>query len=95
MTDAQAEAFVTEIYAKTGRYPFLYTSKSNARYSGLLANCPRWIADYTSTPPQGATLWQYTDGPLGMAPNTFPGVGSCDINKTMITYGALRQMAGL
>ena len=95
ITTAQAEDFVTEVHAKTGRYPFLYTSKNNARYSGLLANCPRWIASYISTPPQGATLWQYTDGPLGMAPNTFPGVGSCDINKTMITYGELRQMAGL
>jgi len=95
MTDAEAEAFVTRVYQKTGRYPFLYTNLRNMRTTGLLAKCPRWVASYISTPPPATDIWQYTDGVYGPQPHSFSTVGKCDINKTIITYGALRKLAGL
>ena len=95
MTTAEAEAFVTRVYQKTGRYPFLYTSFNNRRTTGLLAKCPRWVASYISTPPPATDIWQYTNGVYGLQPRSFPTVGKCDINKLLITYGALRKMAGL
>ena len=95
MTDSQAVAFVERIKARTGQYPLLYASESHAR-PGALADCPRYIAVWgPSKPPAGAKIWQFTDGVVGMSPHSFPGVGSCDINKTVITYAELRKMAGL
>ena len=95
MTTAEAEAFVTRVYQKTGRYPFLYTNLRNVRTTGLLAKCPRWVASYISTPPKATEIWQFTNGVYGPQPHSFPTVGNCDINKILITYGALRKMAGL
>ncbi len=95
MSTAEAEAFVTRVYKKTGRYPFLYTSLHNVRTTGLLANCPRWVASYISTPPKATAIWQFTNGVYGMQPHSFSTVGKCDINKLLITYGELRKMAGL
>ena len=94
MTNTEAIAFVTRIRQKTGRYPFLYTSRARAR-PGALAKCPHWVAAWVNgAAPKGA-IWQFTNGTLGPEPHNFPGVGRCDINKLLITYGAFRKLAGI
>jgi lysozyme len=93
MTDAEAAAFVNRVYTVTGRYPILYASEAVSR-PGVLGKCPRWVAAWGSTPPS-ASIWQFTDGVLGPKPHSFPGVGQCDINRLIVTYGALRTMVGI
>jgi len=93
MTDAEAEAFVNRVHTVTGRYPILYSSEDVAR-PGVLGKCPRWVAAW-GIRPASATIWQFTDGVLGPTPHSFPGVGKCDINKLLVTYGALRKLVGL
>ena len=94
MTTAEANAFVERVKAVTGRYPILYSGETTPR-PGALGKCPRWVASYGSDSHAGADIWQYTDGQLGPAPHDFPGVGSCDINKLLVSYGTLRSMVGL
>ena len=93
MSDVEATDFILRVYQKTGGYPLLYTNL-NRKISGLLSKCPRWIASYAGTSPK-AGIWQYTDGVNGPQPHSFPGVGNCDINKLLMTYGQLRALAGL
>jgi hypothetical protein len=94
MTTAEANAFVERVKVVTGRYPILYAGEDIPR-PGALGKCPRWVASYGSDSHAGADIWQYTDGVLGPEPRSFPGVGSCDINKLLVTYGTLRKMVGL
>lgn len=93
MTESQAISFVERIKARTGKYPFLYTSASRAR-PGALAKCPRYVAQWGSRPAI-SDVWQFTNGVVGPQPHSFPGVGSCDINRLTMAYGELRAMANL
>jgi lysozyme len=94
MTEAEATDFINRVHERTGRYPILYASEDYTSRPGVLGKCPRWVAAYGPLP-SNAAIWQYTDGVLGPGPHSFPGVGSCDINKLLVTYGALREMVGL
>jgi lysozyme len=71
MTIAQAEAFVTEIFNQTGRYPGFYSDALagkmlGSNVSAVLANCWFWRAQYGSSSPSvpptwsNWTMWQYT-----------------------------------
>ncbi len=93
MNERQAIDFVERIHARTGRYPMLYASASRAR-PGVLAKCPRYVAQWGGTP-ANSDIWQFTNGVVGPGPHSFPGVGSCDINKLRVAYATLRRWAGL
>ncbi len=93
MTLRQAQAFVQRIFAVTGRWPMVYGSDlpresvSETKPDPILANCPLWLADYSSTvrklPPTWPTqmLWQYTDGESGDQPRAVPGCNGADRNR--------------
>jgi lysozyme len=82
MSVAQAEAFVTRIHEKTGRWPLVYTSRAFLTKSlrpsenSVLANCPLWLCWYLDAKPEKHLplapwktwdLWQYTNGKHAMA----------------------------
>jgi len=105
MSVDQAEAFVAQVQSATGRYPVLYSGQSflQDQLSGvqpedtILAQCPLWIARYGPHLPQvpsgfpDFSLWQYTDGAVGLQPHSVPGVGRCDRNKFNGTSDQLTQ----
>ncbi|MEM9821776.1 MAG: GH25 family lysozyme [Bacteroidota bacterium] len=84
----QAVQFVQRIKEKTGKYPGLYggsllKSLTASQANPTLSSCWLWLAEYGSTArlPKGWTawtFWQYTDGSLGPAHETIPGIGKCD-----------------
>ena len=84
----QADAFVTQVQARTGRFPGLYGGSYLKELLGegsdpVLAQCWLWIAEYGPEPfipPnwQTWTFWQYTDGVHGPEPHSVDGVGPCD-----------------
>ncbi len=88
MTLAGAEQFVTQVQAKTGRWPGFYSGSLIKQLLGsgqnaTLANCWFWLSEYGSTAHVPAnwptwTMWQYTDGTIGPGPHSVPGVGNCD-----------------
>lgn len=106
MTLAEAEAFVTMVNQRTGRFPGLYSGQSflksqlGNRTDTILKNCFLWIAIYSSELPQippafeTFTLWQYTDGNAGPQPHQVPGVGRCDRDKFNGDEAGLRRLWG-
>jgi len=92
----QAERFVHEVHARTGRYPGLYSGHTLKRMIGNvgitdpaeteLSRCWLWVAEYE---PQVTipsiwsqwTLWQYTDGLINDDGVVLSGVGPCDRNR--------------
>jgi lysozyme len=84
----EAEAFVKEIKAQTGKYPGIYGGhylKENAKTisNTILSSCWLWIAQYSTSPklPKGWSdyvFWQYTDGKYGPSHEVIEGVGHCD-----------------
>ena len=88
MTLAQAQAFVTHVQTRTGRWPGLYSgayvkSLLGGKPDPVLGQCWFWLAEYGPTPVvppawKTWTLWQYTDGSTGDPPYAWPGVGTCD-----------------
>jgi lysozyme len=106
MTLAEAEAFVTMVNQRTGRFPGLYSGQSflksqlGNRADTVLKNCFLWIAIYSSELPQVPpafetfTLWQYTDGNAGSQPHQAPGVGRCDRDKFNGDEAGLRRLWG-
>ena len=94
MTSGEAIAFVQRIFKRTGRYPLLYAGIYTPR-PGVLAKCPRYTPEWGPRLTGAADIWQFTDGKVGPAPHTFPGIGACAINRLMVTYGTLRGLAGL
>ena len=88
MTLKEARAFVTVIHTRIGKWPALYTGHYLKDMIGstpdpVLANCPLWLAQYGPVPvlPAGWntwTLWQWTDGAVGVNPQPVPGIGHCD-----------------
>jgi lysozyme len=91
MSLADARAFVSQVNAKLGRFPGLYSGSLIKQELGnnkdpVLAQCFFWLAQYGPTAVVPAnwptwTLWQYTDGNLGPQPHTVPGIGACDRDK--------------
>jgi lysozyme len=104
MSLADARAFVTEVNARTGRFPGLYSGSFIKQKLGnesdpVLSQCWLWLAQYDATPAVPAnwptwTMWQYTDGAFGPEPHQVPGVGRCD--RDMFNGGEqqLRQLWG-
>jgi lysozyme len=93
MTLAQARDFVALCHDALGRYPLIYSGHTLKEALGnqpdaLLSCCPLWLAQYGSRavlPPgwDAYTLWQFTDGSIGVAPlpAPVPGVGRCDRDR--------------
>jgi lysozyme len=84
----EARAFVTHVQQTTGRWPGLYGGQYLKELLGktpdpVLSNCWLWLAQYGPTavlPPGWSTwtMWQYTDGAVGIDPLDIPGFGHCD-----------------
>jgi GH25 family lysozyme M1 (1,4-beta-N-acetylmuramidase) len=76
-----AQTFLLQLQRSTGRRPLLYTYPSFWSYTlgdaPALRRFPLWMANYsTSTPPAGATLWQYT------STASVPGIsGNVDMSR--------------
>ncbi len=104
MTLAEAEAFVTRLHDKTGRWPGLYGGQHlkqllGAQRSTPLASCWLWLAQYSGTVHLPAawsrwTMWQYTDGAAGPEPHIVDGIGACDRDRFNGDLAALRELWG-
>ena len=107
MTLAQAEAFVTEVFRETGRYPGFYSDSLAGSLLGdgvneTLRQCWLWRAEYgavVSVPPTWPawTMWQYTDGEHGDEPHGAPGIGgpgACDRSRFNGDIDALARLWG-
>lgn len=102
MTVSQAEAFVTRIHEKTGRYPVIYGGGGllrdlmDGRFSAVLAKCPLWLADYRANPKTIMPTWpkwtllQFTDGESGQQPHATPGSQGADRNSYAGSEAELR-----
>ena len=107
MTRSQAEAFVTLVNEKTGRFPGLYSGQSFIREkvgnntTTVLKNCFLWIARYSSNLPivppawNTFTFWQYTDGNFGPQPHQVNGIGRCDRDKFNGDMDGLNRLWGV
>jgi lysozyme len=99
-----ARAFVSEVNAKLGRFPGLYSGNLIKEQLGnntdpILARCFFWLAQYgpnAVVPPNWPawTLWQYTDGKAGPQPHTVPGIGSCDRDRFNGDIDTLKTLWG-
>jgi lysozyme len=88
MTLEQARAFVSYVQRMTGRWPGIYggyylKQLLAGKQDAVLANCWLWLAQYDEKPVlptnwKDWTLWQFTDGTLGMHTDPVPGIGICD-----------------
>lgn len=106
MTLAQAQAFVSRINQKVGRFPGLYSGSLIKQQLGgkppdpVLSQCFLWMAQYAAQPtaiPQTWstwTLWQYTDGTNGPQPHSVDGIGNCDRDQFNGTIAQLQQLWG-
>lgn len=91
MSLEEARAFVTHVHDAAGRWPMLYSGHYIKQLLGtgkdqVLANCPLWLAQYGPTavvPPNWPTwtMWQYTDGAIGVDPTPVAGIGHCDRDR--------------
>ena len=101
----QARDFVTQVNAKVGRFPGLYSGSLIKETLGdgsdsILAQCFFWLAEYGSTAvvPQNWptwTLWQYTDGTNGPEPHSVTGIGNCDRDKFNGDLEGLKKLWGI
>lgn len=103
MTVAQAEAFVSTIHLKTGRWPVIYGGGGLLRdlmedkISATLSNCPLWLADYRAHPKAIPPTWpkwtllQFSDGEQGQEPKATPGSDGADRNAFAGTEEQLRS----
>jgi lysozyme len=104
MSMQKAEAFVTRVFEKTGRYPGLYAGahlrdQLNGTPNPVLAKCWLWLAAWHEHPKPLAgwskfILWQYTDGVTGPEPHTVPSIGVCDRSQFNGTMDELRAFFG-
>lgn len=100
-----ARAFVSEVNAKVGRFPGLYSGSLIKQQLGnsqdpILAQCFFWLAQYGPNAVVPAnwptwTLWQYTDGNLGPQPHTVPGIGACDRDQFNGDLDGLKELWGV
>jgi lysozyme len=104
MTLEEARAFVTHVHDVTGVWPGLYSGHYVKELLGtdpdpVLANCWFWLSQYGPTavvPPnwKAWTMWQYTDGGLGLEPHQVAGIGRCDRDKFNGDLDALQRLWG-
>lgn len=103
MTYDQMVAFVELVHSALGRYPVIYGGhllrEATIPVPGpsVFSHCSLWYARYANNPigvphlwPTW-TLWQYTDGNIGLPPQSVPGVGHCDRDTFNGTEAQLRQ----
>ena len=102
MSYGQMVEFVELVHATIGRYPAIYgghllREATKDITDSVLGRCTLWYARYANSPIgvpglwPGWTLWQYTDGNIGMEPHSVPGVGHCDRDTFNGTEAELRQ----
>jgi len=95
-TVMQAATAVMTVKSVTGRFPVLYTGRYMLTApNAMLSQCPLWLAEYGSRPvcPPGWSqwkLWQHTDGHVGSAPKSVPGIGPCDRSRFAGTVDELK-----
>jgi lysozyme len=95
-TVTQAATAVMTVKSVTGRFPVLYTGRYMLTApNAMLSQCPLWLAEYGSGPvcPPGWSqwkLWQHTDGRVGSAPKSVPGIGPCDRSRFAGTVDELK-----
>ena len=106
MTLDQARAFVSRIKDVTGRFPGFYSGSLIKQQLGgqpadpVLSQCFLWLAQYGPAPTHIPatwptwTMWQYTDGAVGLQPHTVPGAGMCDRDKFNGDEAGLRALWG-
>jgi lysozyme len=86
------KTFLRMVEEKTGQRPALYSGhvlkeQLGNRIDSYLGDTRLWLAQYGSelevpaTWPEGAWLWQFTDGQAGPSPHAIDGIGRCDINS--------------
>ena len=100
MSIEDARAFLVHVQSETGRWPGIYGGYYLKQLLGSLADatfqqCWFWLSQYGPTPvvpPNWSswTLWQYTDGAMGVTPVAVPGIGFCDRNYYCDTADQLR-----
>ncbi len=109
MTLAQAQAFVSQVKAATGRFPGLYSGSLIKQLLGgkpadpVLSQCFFWLAQYASAPQNIPatwstwTFWQYTDGQPqnGPPPRSVNGIGPCDRDQFNGTIAQLQALWGV
>ena len=101
MTATQATEFVAGTNAAHGRFPLLYTGMAMSGRIPDLPQCPLWWARYANAPagipPAWAnwTLWQYTDGAVGLLPHSVDGIGDCDRDQFNGDLTGLLQLWGV
>jgi lysozyme len=92
----QAATAVMTVKSVSGRFPVLYTGRYMLTAPNvMLSQCPLWLAEYGSRPvcPPGWLrwqLWQHTDGQVGSAPRSVPGIGPCDRSRFAGTTDQLK-----
>jgi len=99
MTVAQAEAFVTLVHERTGRWPVLYTGdlgkeRLPAHGSPILSQCQLWLSQYgprAVCPPGWSKpwAWQFTGDSEGPGPHAIPGVKGTGVDLS--TYAGSRD----
>jgi lysozyme len=92
------------IHDVTGVWPGLYSEHYVKELLGtdqdsVLANCWFWLSQYGPTavvPPNWKTwtMWQYTDGGIGLEPHQVAGIGRCDRDKFNGDLDALQKALG-
>lgn len=100
----EAEEFVEQIQAVTGRWPGLYSGHYikemlRNRTDTVLTNCWFWLAQYSNiakVPRAWSkwTMWQYTDGAAGPEPHSVNGIGHCDRDKFNGDMNELKTLWG-
>ena len=89
---ADVKQFLWRVEGQTGQRPALYSGhvlkeQIGNRIDSYLGGARLWLAQYgpdlevPANWPDGAWLWQYTDGQEGPQPHTVDGIGQCDINS--------------
>lgn len=101
MNIEEAREFIVHINSVLGRWPGIYGGYYLKNFLGglsdpTLQNCWFWLSQYGPTlvvPPNWSswTLWQYTDGAMGVHPAPVPGIGLCDRNYYCDTPDQLRE----
>jgi lysozyme len=101
----EARGFVTHVSQALGRFPGLYAGAYLKELLGthsdpVLVQCWLWLAQYGPTavvPPNWPlwTMWQHTDGALGLPPYQVPGIGRCDRDKFNGDLDGLKRLWGV
>lgn len=104
MTLAEAQAFVSTVFEKVGRWPGIRCGRYVRELLGstrdpVLGNCWLWLSQYDGelvVPETWRTwtLWRYTDGTRGFGPRPIKGIGRCGRNRFNGDPVSLRRLWG-